>query len=193
MNIELENKLRELVSHGQLDQAISIAEEELSQHVKTDFHKVIGINLLHLVDELNAYIEYFYTTLASKTTIKAMYAEMNGFTINYDLWFISLFAFEKYEDLEDKDWLGDYDVMYDHYFSISGFEELQAAYENYMKNEDWEDEENEAVADICELIIILRLQELFKAAKEAALKKGLSWGNIPLFVTAHDSELLCKV
>ncbi len=186
----IEENLNKLVVSNQLDKAIKLAEEKLTALPQTDFHKIIGKNLLHLTEPLTNYIDKFYKTVKGEIDVKAIYSEMNGFTINYDLWFIDLFAFAECGELDDLDWLADFEASSDDSMTISGFEELQTVYEDYMKNEKWEDKNLEAACEICELLIILRLQELFKESKKVAIDKKLNWAHIPLFATAHDYDMI---
>jgi hypothetical protein len=188
MNIE--EKINNLVSTNQLDKAIRLTEEKLAILPQTDFHKIIGRNLLHLTEQLINYIDKFYDIAQNEIEVQAIYSEMNGFTINYDLWFIDLFAFTECGGLDDLDWLADFEVSSDESMIISGFEDLQSAYEDYMENEKWEDHTLKEASEICELLIILRLQELFKEIKKLATDRRLNWVNISLFTTAHDSEMV---
>src|SRR5690606_30433796 len=130
------------------------------------------------------YLNEFYKNAKDEIEVKAIYSEMNGFTINYDLWFIDLFAFTECGGLEDLDWLADFEVSSVDSMTITGFEELQSVYEDYMENEKWSDEKLEEACEICELIIILKLQELFRETKKLAIEKNFEWANISLFATA---------
>jgi len=118
---------------------------------------------------------------------------MNGFTINYDLWFIDLFGYSELGTLDDLDWLSEFEYSSEKSMTISSFEDLQSVYEEYMENEKWRDKELEKASKICELLIILRLQELFKEAKIIATQRNLDWKDIPLFATAHDYDMIYEV
>lgn len=193
MNFDLAEELNEFLVDNQLEKAVQLAEKELSALPKTDFHKIIGRDLKPLTENLVSYIDSFYKAAKTEIDVKAIYSEMNGFTINYDLWFIDLFAFTQRGGLEDLDWLADFEVSSDDSLVISGFEDLQAVYQDYMEKEKWRNKELEAACEICELLVILRLQELFKEAKKLATIQKASWINIPVFVTAHDYDLVYEV
>lgn len=122
--------------------------------------------------------------------LKAIYCEMNGFTINYDLWFIDLFAYSFCNDLEDIGWLADFEYCTENSLTITDFEDLQSVYQTYIEAQNWEDKELEASAEICELLIILRLQELFRETHKLGKSKKYNWTELPLFVTAHDCDLI---
>ena len=188
--MDITEKLEKLVFENQLDKAITFAEGELTKLPKTGFHKIVGKNLLHLKEPLLNYLNEFYKNAKDEIEVKAIYSEMNGFTINYDLWFIDLFAFTECGGLEDLDWLADFEVSSVDSMTITGFEELQSVYEDYMENEKWSDEKLEEACEICELIIILKLQELFRETKKLAIEKNFEWANISLFATAHDYDMV---
>ena len=193
MNFDLAEELNTYILDNKLEQAIEIAEKKLSELPTTDFHKIIGKDLKPLIENLISYITDFYSQSKNKFEVKAIYSEMNGFTINYDLWFIDLFAYSELGTLNDLDWLSEFECVHDKSMTITGFEDLQSVYEGYMENEKWRDKELEKACEVCELLIILRLQELFKDAKVTAIQRNLEWIHIPLFVTAHDYEMIYEV
>jgi hypothetical protein len=208
--IEFENELNELLKVGEIQKAILIAENKLKSFPTTDFHKVLNRDLLKLSPKLIKFINDFYISSINELegkkgflsifhkkgetgkSLKAISCEMNGITINYDLWFINLFAFSFIKEGEDLDWLADYDYYSKKMFIISGFEDIQAVYEDYMKNERWGEENLETLLDLSEIIIILRLQELFKATYEKAKIENYKWTEIPIFINGHDVELNFK-
>jgi hypothetical protein len=192
MDIDFLEKLNELIVQNQINKAIDIAETTLSGLPNTDFHKIIGKDLLHLKDDLKIYIDDFYNKAKDKIDVKAIYSEMNGFTINYDLWYIDMFAYKQCEGLDDTNWLAYFNFAADLMMSISGFEDLQTVYEDYMENEKYKDKALKKACEICEYLIILRLQELFQAVQFTAKNENLAWHAIPIFVTAHDYALIYK-
>jgi hypothetical protein len=188
MDFELTEKLGELLMQDKVDEAISTAEAKLRQHTKTDFNKILGRDLLNLRDDFADYIDEFYTKVNSRITVKAIYCEMNGFTINPDLWFVDLFAFDNFGGTEDFDWLADWEQenCSKQSFIISGYEDIQSVYESYMEKESWKNEVESTGHGICELLVVLRLQELMKATFKLGRQKGQRWTTVPVLVTAHD-------
>lgn len=195
MNFDLENNLNEYVKQKDLDSAIRIAELELSKIPETDFHQLIGMNLLHMESQLNRFISKFYLNVKLKyalnfsKNLKAFYCEMNGFTINYDRWFIDLFSFSKIEQ-NDFDWLADFEYHSKNDLTLKGFEELQKVYEDVSKNKKYKIPEIKQAYEVSELLIILRLQELFRETYKNAKTEGKKWSKFPMFVTAHDYEMI---
>ena len=206
MNFELADKLSELVESQKLDEAIAMAEQELKNIPTTDFHKILNKNLLHLTSDLAKHINEF--DKSTKEVLKkkqgfiknlfgsgkevnpaAYYCEMNGFTINYDRWFIDLFSFENYS-LTDWEWFSDFYDSTANDLTITGFEEIQKAFEDVHENNRFEEPIIEKAYEVCELLVILRLQELFR---ETYKLNQVDWDKIPMFITAHDYELIFKV
>ncbi|APY06815.1 hypothetical protein BWZ20_00230 [Winogradskyella sp. J14-2] len=198
MNFDLEDKLNEYVKRNDLDSAIKIAESELSKIPETEFHQLIGMNLLHLESELSEFISKFYSSVKLKYTfsfskkLKAFYCEMNGFTINYDRWFIDLFSFSEIGN-EDYEWLADFEHHTNKDLTIIGFENLQKVYEDVYRNQKFDIPEIEQAYEVSELLIILRLQELFRETYKKAKESEKKWSNYPMFVTAHDYEMIYKI
>ena len=205
MNFELADKLSELLESKKLEEAIAMAEQELKNIPTTDFHKILDKNLLHLTSDLAKHINEFDKStkevlkkkqgfiknlLGSGKEVKpaAYYCEMNGFTINYDRWFIDLFSFENYS-LTDWEWLSDFYDSTANDLTITGFEEIQKAFENVHENNRFEEPNIDKAYEVCELLVILRLQELFRETYK--LNQG-DWDKIPMFITAHDYELIFK-
>lgn len=114
---------------------------------------------------------------------------MNGFTINYDRWFIDLFSFENYS-LADWEWLSEFYDSSANDLTITGFEDIQKVFEDIHENNKFEEPTIYKAYEVCELLVILRLQELFREAYKTRNGGG---NNIPMFVTAHDYELIFKV
>ncbi|GAO43216.1 hypothetical protein [Flavihumibacter petaseus] len=188
MNFELAEDISELLSTNKLDDAILLAETKLKEQVSTDFNKLLGQDLLHQTDKLVDFFSDFCESVISNLDLKAIYAEMNGFTINCDLWFLDLFAYDKVGGTDDTDWLADWEEgnSTTNSFPLTGYEELQKTYQDYMDNQKYKDSQIQAASDVAELLIVLRLQELVRAATEVAKNKNLFWATIPVFASAHD-------
>lgn len=206
MNFELADKLSELLESKKLDEAIVLAENELKNIPTTDFHKILDKNLLHLTSALAKHIKEFDKStknvlmkkqgfirnlFGSGKEVKpaAYYCEMNGFTINYDRWFIDLFSFENYS-LTNWEWLSDFYDSTANDMTITGFEDIQKVFEDVHENNRFEEPNIDKAYEVCELLVILRLQELFRATYKT--NQG-NWDNIPMYVTAHDYEMIFKV
>ncbi len=205
MNFELADKLTELLNANKLDDAINLAENELKNIPETDFHRIIGKDLKHMTNDLKEFIKTFDKTttevlkkkqgflksiFGTKGNLKpaAYYCEMNGFTINYDRWFIDLFSFDKFET-DDWDWLSDFYDSTAKDLTITGFEEIQKVFQDVHENKRFKEPNIDKAYEVCELIVILRLQELFRATYNSCDNE---WTKVPMFVTAHDYEMIYR-
>jgi hypothetical protein len=126
MDFEFAEEISNLLAEGKLDDAILLAEIKLKEQAPTEFQKLLGKNLLHQTHNLVDYFAEFHNKVQGRLDVKAIYAEMNGFTINCDLWFLNLFAFDHVGDTKDTDWLaywkeGNSTIEN---FRLTGFEEL---------------------------------------------------------------------
>jgi hypothetical protein len=205
MNFDLADKLTRLLEQKQLESAIALAETELSKIPRTDFHKMIGISITNQSNELKDYIERFdrettkvlnsnrsfFGKLLNNESKKpaAYYCEMNGFTINYDKWFIDLFSFNKIES-NNWEWLCEFYDSSSKDLTIYGLEEIQKVFEDVHENKRFDEPNIKSAYEVCELIVILRLQELFK---ETYKNEKNEWSKIPMYITAHDYEMIYKV
>lgn len=190
--MELEDQLHKLILADRLDEAIEIAEKELAKQPATDFHEMIDTTFVPIKDGLITFVDNFYEVAKKQLKVKAFYVEMNGFSINTDMWFIELFAFKKCGKLSDPDWLADYDFYNELMLPILGLEKIQLAFKDYMDNEKWKDNVLQETREITEFLVVLRLQQVFREVKKSAIDKSLPWANIPIFVTAHDYDLIYK-
>lgn len=206
MNFELADELTKLLSAQELGKAIQLAESELKKIPGTDFHKILGRDLKKLAPDLRAYITAFDRTTTNvlkkkqgflkslfgkKDNLKpaAFYCEMNGFTINNDRWYIDLFSYEKF-GTEDWDWIADFYDSTENGMTIVGLEDLQRAFQDVHDNDRLEEPVVKKAYEVAELLVILRLQELFR---ETYRDSSPEWATIPMFVTAHDYEMICRV
>ena len=194
--IEFENELNGYLKIGDIENAILISEEKLKSLRETNFHKILGRNLLNLSPKLFEFIDNFYLESENELdgNLKAISCELIGITINYDLWYINLFAFSTLDEDDNLEcWLSEYDFECDKEFIISGLEDIQKVYEDYMKNKGWnESDDLQTQLDLSEIIIVLRLQELFKVTLEKAKENNKKWSQIPIFINGHDNSLICE-
>ncbi|MEM6845370.1 MAG: hypothetical protein AAF632_24370 [Bacteroidota bacterium] len=194
MNSELEKKLQSYLNQDDVTSCILLVERSLTDYRSSDFYKIVGQNLLHQAKYLKNYLDSFMETISLGESTKAIYAEMNGFSINYDQWYIDFFAFEALGDMEDLDWLADWEEGNESEspFIIEGLEPIQNIYKNYHENKLWKNPHDRKVAELCELAVVLKLQELIKKVIEMGKSENASWASMPTFVTAHDYELIYR-
>jgi hypothetical protein len=190
--MEIIDQLENLVRNAELDEAINIVEQELLKLPPTIFQKMVGNNFLSLSRDLNQFLYDFHVFAKAKIDVKAFYSEIYASAVNYDLWFISISAFSKIGDKDNYDWLADHDIAFDEQLVVNGFELLKDAYKDYVINEKWNDQDIEKSSELCEVLIILRLQEVFRNVYRQAAADNIRWAKIPNYVAAHDSDMIYR-
>jgi hypothetical protein len=186
--------IQNLIRAGQIEEAIRQTEAALSQLPQTDFHQVIGKDLLHLEPSLKKLLNNFYevTTKEEELNIKAIYVEMNSFTTQYERWFLHLLAYDSPHGLGNLDWLADFNAESEKSITITGYEALQKANESYMESEGYRIDHLRQACELHEYLVVLRMQELVKHA--VSTEKGTAaWASLPIFAAAHDYEDLMLI
>ena len=193
MNFE-RGEIEKLVADDQLDPALQITKGHLEQLPSTEFHKILDINWLPLAEPMAIMLDRFYKSASRKIKpIEALYCEMNAFTINFDNWFLEFFAYSRFSGRDNLDWLADYDYAKPTAVVFTNLEEVQSVYKEYIENEKWHDKTLKKAFEISEYHIILGVQQLFREAKKIGAQSRLKWTTIPVFVTAHDYDLIYDV
>lgn len=192
METELSGKLQNLLHENKITRCIEIAEEELKKQPKTDFHKIIGrTELLKQSKKISKWIGKFYKAANKKIYLKSICAELNKIETNTDNWDIELFAYDNYGGSQNRDWLEEWqhENRESDNFTLKGFEDIQKAFKKFRES----DETQSTAAELCGLIIVLRLFELFDAARNLALEKEKKWTKIPVIVKAEGNELVYEM
>ncbi|SFM79849.1 hypothetical protein SAMN05428949_0831 [Chitinophaga sp. YR627] len=186
-------QIESLIQAGKIAEAIKEAETALGQLPPTDFHQVIGKDLLHLQPIMGKFLSNFYETMEEEESdIKAIYVEMNSFSVQYERWFIHLLSYDTVPNIGNPDWLKEFTGESEKNLTITGYEALQAANKEYMQSEGYRDNERRQACELHEYIVILRFQELVKSTVKAQKGKA-AWADVPVFVAAHDFEDLMYV
>jgi len=130
----------------------------------------------------------FVAEAAKQQKPKALYAEMNGFDINPDEWFFSVFAFVEDGGREEFDWLGDFYASTDERCIITGLEALQAVYQRWMSEGAAFPHGHDGAREIANTLVIVRFQRLLQEAL------ALTRIRVPLLASAHDcAELTIEI
>jgi hypothetical protein len=205
MNFDLEEELQKLIDNDKLSEAVQLAENELSKYKGTDFPKIIGKNLLNQVEEFEKYLDSVFRKMKMRSSIKnffkiqekfstkAIYATINGFSINYDLWFVDFFKFDFIGALDDLDWLADGQELSINPFVLKEFKDIQQIYKVHHENKMYEYDEHEEAADICDYVVILRFYELFIEVVNKGKLKNKEWAKLSVWMGSHDCELTYRI
>ncbi|RPD39846.1 hypothetical protein [Chitinophaga barathri] len=186
--------IQDLIQAGKIEEAIQETETKLSQLPQTDFHKIIGKDLLHLQPSLATFLNHFYEDMTEneELDIKAIYIEMNSFTTQYQRWFFQLLAYDSLHSRDNLDWLTDFSGESEKTMTVTGYEALQEANQKYMESEGYRDDNLRTACELQEYLVILRAQELVKHTL-AANKGKAPWASVTLFTSAHDYEDLMYI
>ena len=195
MNLELSGKLQNLLHENKIAESIESAENELKKQPKTNFQKIIGRKeLLKQSKKLNKWIGKFYKSANKKIYLKSLCAEMNRIAMNPHNWYIDIFAYDNYGGNQNFDWLGEWQHENPDKasFTIKGFEDIQKAFRKFRDDKS-KNETLSISAKLCEVLIILRLFELFEAAQNLAKEKEKKWIKVPVIVKADGNELIYEL
>ena len=189
--------VKKLIVEKKVPDAVMFCETELAKFPSTPFHWVLGKDMLHLSTPLRNFIDGNFSNSPQLTKTKAFYAALNGFSVNWDLWFLDIVAFDILDDYqnEESDWLGDafWGSSSPEYFNITGWEKLQAAFKNYHEANQYADEQLKLIAELTEFLVVLRLQQLFEHTILDARREDVKWSAIPWGITAHDYFLIYEI
>lgn len=192
MNFEFAQQINPSLENFNFLKALNIAETALTKIPATAFHSVLGKSFNEQTESLAIWVDNFHQTISKKMDIKALYFEMNEFDINTDIWYIDGFSYDKDGglDLADMEWLCDFtrDKTTTEEFILTGFEKLQAAFENMQLDNDYLQNSR----DWCEQIIIIRFMELMRLAHLRAKEKNFLWSTIPIYFTEHSYDFILK-
>jgi len=187
-------QIQDLIQAGNIEEAIRQTEAALSQLPQTDFHEIIGKDLLHLEPSLKKFLNNFYevTTGEEELPIKAIYVEMNSFTTQYERWFLHLLAYDVPRNPGNADWLKEFSAESEKSITITGYEKLQEANKQYMQSEGYRIDDLRQACELHEYLVVLRMQELVMQAVYAEKGKA-AWASLPIFAAAHDYEDLMLI
>ena len=167
---------------GEIMACTQIAIEELHKLPETPFHCVCDLSITNEFGAAVLYLDRFLEQESINFPIVAVYTEMNGFNINTDRWFCSVFAYSKYGGHEDYGWLAEWQsAVYDD-LTITGLEELQSVFaSDAYRNPDY----NEA-GDLAELLVVLKFQQFVQELSQRTVL------NCPILSTAHDWDFIAE-
>jgi hypothetical protein len=175
-----------MVPHGKLEQCIAYFENGLRSLKPTPYHAVLGKSFLHEREELAEWVtEFARKADAEKVGLKALYLEMNGFTINPDEWHCNLFGYKTAGDIWDLDWLSGWDAEQRERFVLTGMEDVQQAYADLFAGED-QPLAVRLAEEVTDHLVTARFMQLVGAAHELAKARFTGLDGMPVLATAHD-------
>jgi len=182
--LRLQTALRPALQKGNLAECEKALTEHLRALPPSPFHLVLERSFTNDVTEVAGLFDEFFQLEGQRFSIRAAYAEMNGFDLNTDLWFFSTFAFDKYGGHDDYDWLSDWQSEDSGIFPLEGMESLQLVF----ASEAFQDKNYSEAASVTSLLVVVKFQDLVRRA--AWLMKHRRF---PLLATAHDYDFTYEV
>lgn len=181
------------VPHGKLTECITALESGLSSINETPYHSVLGRDFLHHVEDAANMLVAFYRGTSSRGPLKAVYFEMNGFTINPNRWHFSGFGYRKGGDIWDLTWNTEWLSPWDEEtsdFTLTGMEPVQDAFKHLFGDEK-QPLGTKLAAEVAEHLVVARFNELIVAVHQEAKDWCPDLDGVPVLSTAHDWDTLC--
>jgi hypothetical protein len=184
-----ERAVRAWVENGELDRAIAFCEKAIRRLPKSAYHQAVGRSFLHQTGECAKWLAKFFKSAQKSHTVRSLYCEMNRFEINPDRWYIDGFAYEFIGDTSDFGWLcGWKKATGESCFVLKGMEDLQRLFERDLECEC--SAQSQTPSEFAILLLTLRMQQLVNTAARLARRNGGLPVELPVFSTAHDSDLI---
>jgi len=172
-----------------LEDAIKTVEASLVEIPPTPFHAVAGRGFLQNVEALAGHLIEFHGSVIREFQPAAIYCEMNGFSINPEMWYLDSFAYRNYGGLNDTEWLCEWDNAEYPAFRLAGMEDIQRLFEKNF----WSalvPFEMRFAKTVAEFAIVLRFCELVERAHQRAKEKSAALKGLRILADAHDYDCL---
>jgi len=178
------DQLTPLLRAGDLYTCEVEASKVLQSLPDSPFHIITSLAITNDPKKTAGHFDKFFQSESARFDVKAVYTEMNGFSINPECWYCDLFAYEKDGGLDDFDWLSYWQSDFFRGISIIGLEPLQSVY----ASDAFHDEQFNDAASLAGLVVIAKFQRFIQQATSlmSALKA-------PLYVTAHDYDYIARL
>lgn len=171
-----------LLLAGKFAEAEQILKGWLRARPASPFHIIAELNLTTAPQTVATYFDEFAQKAAREYRLEAVYAELNGFSVNTDVWFCNAFGFSKHGGVDGYDWLGDFRSSEDENLVIDGLEPLQELFAD-RKHRSPRLVEDSVTLCLTEALVIVKFQRLLQRA--LPLMKSMK---SPLIASAHDYD-----
>lgn len=175
---------------GDIAGAAIMLESFISGSAAQEFASLVGASFSNppaaVLDELNRFI----ATSQRSFAVKAVYLEMNGFDLNYDRWYFDLFAYSTYSsNVEDLEWLCDWQSDRWPAIELSGMEAAQGAFAWYQGERIWKSQPGfKPIYEAGMLLVMVKFAEFVGSV----LQSGRLFKSIPVLATAHEFESVAR-
>lgn len=181
-------RVKAYLSKGQIDEAINDLESVLLSCKSDRFKSLIGSEFINnktkIADEINKFIIFCEKSFE----VKAVYLEMNGYSINPDRWYFDLFAYDTYEKVEDDDlyWLAEWKSEDWPEITLKGMEKAQQDFDWYVYMDGHKDDLAKEASEYAELLVECKFAKLI----EQTISTGTIQKKIPILAAAHDTNYI---
>jgi len=178
-----------LVPQGKLAECITRLEDALRSLHPTPYHAILGRSFLHHTEAAARYLADFHRRASAGTQLKAIYFEMNGFSINPKQWFCDGFAYASVGDIRDLDWLSDWDAETEEALVLEGMDTVQEAF-GRLYTDHAQPLGVRLAGEIAEYLVIARFMELIAEAHNRAKREHPELEGVLVLATAHDWDII---
>lgn len=170
--------------------AVTLLENFLSQQDTLAFSCLPGSDFSNApaatLDALNAFIDDHQCRFA----VGAVYLEMNGFDLNHDRWYFDCFAYaHDGADLEDTEWLCEWQSGPWPSIELEGMAAAQAAFAWYHKQRIWHSRPDfKPIYEAAMLLVMTKFVQFICGV----LRAGRLSVPVPVLATAHGFESIAR-
>lgn len=176
----LSSQVQPLVRSGDFAAAEKLLVQWLRTLESTPYHIAADLQITTPLPTVAAYFDDFAGKARSEHELAVVYCEMNGFTINPDLWFGDAFGFTEDGGRDELDWLGGFASSTEESLLIEGLEPLQEVFAEAMEDSD-SDTPYECARLLATVLVIVKFQRMLQAARPMMKEP-----RVPLLACAHD-------
>lgn len=181
-------RIMPLLQKGAFAEAEATLVTWLAAEPASPYHIIADLRITNDPRDCARFFDAFCEDTCSDYPLGAVYTEMNGFTINPDLWFCDAFGFREHGGTESFDWLGSFDPATKEHFVIDGLEDLQRVFLNEMQSRPDRLQHADA-RQLAQALVIVKFQRLIQSALSHMTKL-----KCPLLASAHDySEFIVEI
>jgi len=177
--IEVAAQVEPYLRRNDYEQCERIVTSALDLYPKSPFHKILELEFSNSIDDISKNFNEFFKRESARFYVATIYTETNAFDINPDHWYFDLFAYNKDGDLDDLDWISNWQSESWPSITLTGMEDLQAVYASENLDED-----NVYLAS---LLVVIKFQKLIFNSRSK-----MQIGNIPIYSTGHDYDIIAK-
>lgn len=176
----LSSEIEPLVQNGDLIAAEKAVAEWLRALEPSPYHIACDLQITTLPAAVAAYFDDYARKAGSEHELAVVYCEMNGFTINPDLWFCDAFGFAQDGGRDRHDWLGGFASAAEESLVVEGLEPLQQVFDEAMEDRE-SDAPFQSARLLAEVLVILKFQRMLQQARPSMQEL-----QVPLLACAHD-------